>query len=67
MRLDLNQFQFHNGSIKRSDMKKQVQRLGRFNSTMVRLKGHTWEQIQKYQDVFQFHNGAIKRIGKNNY
>ena len=55
-------FQFHNGSIKTSDLLIRKAALAHFNSTMVRLKHNNKYEKQNYLSVFQFHNGSIKTL-----
>ena len=55
-------FQFHTGSIK-SDIKirRQVRRMFRFNSILVRLKVDFCGRDTHEVTLFQFHTGSIKR------
>ena len=57
----MNQFQFHNGSIKSRVGRGPEPEEKRFNSTMVRLKDLCLIFNQFRFFVFQFHNGSIKR------
>ena len=56
-------FQFHSGSIKSNPpVILQGQRIPRFNSIVVRLKGIPYIAVVAGKTPFQFHSGSIKRL-----
>ena len=61
LRIDL--FQFHYGTIKRSQQDYYGTDFVYFNSTMVRLKESSGAQSHEGK-LFQFHYGTIKSVGQ---
>ena len=57
-------FQFHYGTIKRTERQQKPIACANFNSTMVRLK-ETMNDLHKPQLEFQFHYGTIKSTYNN--
>ena len=65
IRLALNQFQFHYGSIKGYGWKSIIQFFSWFQFHYGSIKGEQFRQAVRHQCKFQFHYGSIKGYWRN--